>query len=332
MTVVGVLGAGSWGTALAHLLTRAGNDVRLWAYEAEVVEAINHQHRNPIFLPGAELDPRLKATADATEAIRSAECVLTVSPSHVTRAVLTRIAPGLPAGSLVTCATKGIETDTLQLMHEVAAEVLPPHRFVALSGPSFALEVYAGQPTAVVAASADAEAAAAVQRLFSTGNFRVYSNSDVIGTELAGAVKNVIAIAAGIAEGLGLGNNPRAALVTRGLAEITRLGLALGADRQTFAGLAGMGDLILTTSGQLSRNRSLGAALARGTTLEDYCRAHQSVAEGVNTARAAVRLAERHGVELPITEKVHAILFDGLDPRRAIGELMDRTPKPELWT
>jgi glycerol-3-phosphate dehydrogenase (NAD(P)+) len=332
MSVIGVLGGGSWGTVLADLLTRAGHDVRLWAYEAEVVEAVNTTHSNPVFLPGAALDDRLKATDDPTEAIRAADCVLAVSPSHVTRQVLQRVAPVLLEGALIACATKGIETETLKLMHEVAAEVLPSHRFVALSGPSFAREVFAGEPTAVVAASADPGAAEAVQHLFTTATFRVYSNPDVVGTELAGAVKNVIAIAAGIAEGLGLGHNPRAALVTRGLAEITRLGLALGAEARTFAGLAGMGDLILTTSGQQSRNRSLGVALAQGTSLEAHQGAHKSVAEGVNTARAAVRLAARHGVELPITAKVHAILFDGLDPRQAIGELMIRTPKPEQWT
>jgi glycerol-3-phosphate dehydrogenase (NAD(P)+) len=332
MSVIGVLGAGSWGTTLANLLATAGHDVRLWAYEAEVVEAVNRDHQNPVFLPGRPLDPRLQATADPTVAIRSAECVLAVTPSHVSRTVLARIAPGFPPDLLVVSATKGIETESLKLMHEVADDVLPPHRFVALSGPSFALEVHAGQPTAVVAASADPEAARAVQELFSIAHFRVYSNADVVGTELAGSLKNVIAIAAGIAQGLGLGHNPRAALITRGLAEITRLGLALGADRQTFAGLAGLGDLVLTTSGALSRNRSLGEALAKGTRLADYQRSHQSVAEGVNTARAAVRLAERRGVEMPITEKVHAILFGDLTPKQAIADLMERTPKPEQWT
>jgi len=332
MSVVGVLGAGSWGTTLANLLATAGHDVRLWAYEAEVVEAVNRDHRNPIFLPDCALDPKLQATADPTVAIRSAECVLAVAPSHVVRAILTRIAPGFPPDQLLVSATKGIETDSLKLMHEVAADVLPRHRFVALSGPSFAVEVHRGQPTAVVAASTDPNAARTVQELLSIENFRVYSNPDVVGTELAGSLKNVIAIAAGIAQGLGLGYNPRAALITRGLAEITRLGLALGADRETFAGLAGLGDLVLTTSGGLSRNRSLGEALAKGTSLLEYQRSHQSVAEGVNTARAAVRLAERSGVEMPITEKVHAILFGDLTPKQAIADLMERTPKPEQWT
>jgi glycerol-3-phosphate dehydrogenase (NAD(P)+) len=332
MSVVGVLGAGSWGTTLANLLAKAGHDVRLWAYEAEVVESVNRDHRNPIFLPDCALDPKLQATADPTVAIRSAECVLAVAPSHVVRAVLTRIAPGFPPDQLLVSATKGIETDSLKLMHEVAADVLPRHRFVALSGPSFAVEVHGGQPTAVVAASTDPKAARTVQELLSIDNFRVYSNPDVVGTELAGSLKNVIAIAAGIAQGLGLGYNPRAALITRGLAEITRLGLALGADRETFAGLAGLGDLVLTTSGALSRNRSLGEALAKGTSLLEYQRSHQSVAEGVNTARAAVRLAERSGVEMPITEKVHAILFGDLTPKQAIADLMERTPKPEQWT
>jgi glycerol-3-phosphate dehydrogenase (NAD(P)+) len=332
MSVVGVLGAGSWGTTLANLLAKAGHDVRLWAYEAEVVESVNRDHRNPIFLPDCALDPKLQATADPTVAIRSAECVLAVAPSHVVRAVLTRIAPGFPPDQLLVSATKGIETDSLKLMHEVAADVLPRHRFVALSGPSFAVEVHGGQPTAVVAASTDPKAARTVQELLSIDNFRVYSNPDVVGTELAGSLKNVIAIAAGIAQGLGLGYNPRAALITRGLAEITRLGLALGADRETFAGLAGLGDLVLTTSGALSRNRSLGEALAKGTSLLEYQRSHQSVAEGVNTARAAVRLAERSGVEMPITEKVHAILFGDLTPKQAIDDLRKLTPKPEQWT
>ena len=332
MTVIGVLGAGAWGTTLADVMARAGNDVRIWAYEAEVVEAINRDHTNPIFLPDHDLDPRLKATADPTEAIRSAECVVVAAPSHVVREVLGRVAAACPDGALVASATKGIEIETLQLMHEVAGAVLPPHRFVALSGPSFASEVHAGQPTAIVASSADQAAAETVQRLFSTGPLRVYSNTDVVGTELAGALKNVIAIAAGMVEGLGLGHNPRAALITRGLAEMTRLGLRLGADRQTFAGLAGMGDLILTACGQQSRNRALGEALARGADLAEYQRVHRTVAEGVNTARAAVRLAERQGVELPIGEKVHAILFDRLEPKQAIIELMERTPKPEQWT
>lgn len=304
-------------------------DVSLWAYEAEVTRAINETHENPIYLPGGRLAPSVKATSDLLAAVTGAECLVLVSPSHVTRKVLATIAPVLPADTVVVSATKGLETDTLATMSEVAAAVLPPHRFVALSGPSFSQEVHAGQPTAVVAASTDPAASEAVQGLFSTPYFRVYSNLDVIGTELAGSLKNTIAIAAGIVEGLGLGHNPRAALVTRGLAEMTRLGVAAGADARTFAGLAGMGDLILTTCGNLSRNRSLGVAIAEGTSLARHQREHRTVAEGVNTAKAAVRLAARHGIEMPIAAKVAEVLFDGKPPRQAIAELMERTLKPE---
>ena len=326
---VAVLGAGSWGTTLADLLGRKGTDVTLWAFEPEVTRAINETNENPVYLPGARLAPSIKATSDLPAAVAGAECLVLVSPSHVTRSVLASIASGLPAGRLVVSATKGLETDTLATMSEVAAAVLPAHRFVALSGPSFAREVHAGQPTAVVAASTDPGASEAAQALLSVPHFRVYSNRDVIGTELAGSLKNTIAIAAGILEGLGLGNNPRAALVTRGLAEMTRLGVAAGADPRTFAGLAGMGDLILTTCGSLSRNRSLGEAIARGTSLAQYQREHRSVAEGVNTARAAGQLAARHGVEMPIAAKVAEVLFGDKSPRQAIAELMERTLKPE---
>ncbi|MBL8986930.1 MAG: NAD(P)-dependent glycerol-3-phosphate dehydrogenase [Gemmatimonadetes bacterium] len=327
-----VLGAGSWGTTLADLLARKGLPVVLWAYEPPVAESINQRHENFLYLAGCQLDARLRATTDAAAAVRGADVVVSASPSHVVRGVLTSVAGAVGAATVVASATKGIETDTLALMSDVAAEALPGRPFVALSGPSFAQEVYQGQPTAVVAASADPAAALAVQQLFATGYFRVYSNRDVVGTELAGALKNVIAIAAGILEGLGLGNNPRAALITRGLAEMSRLGAALGADPRTFAGLAGMGDLILTTCGALSRNRALGVAVAGGETLEHHRSGHRTVAEGANTARAAVRLAARHGVEMPICEKVAEVLFENKPPRQAIAELMERTLKPEQGT
>ena len=331
MSPVAVLGAGGWGTTLADLLARKGLDVRLWAYEDTVVESIARDHENPLFLPGCRLAPSLTASSDLGAVVAGAEFIVSVAPSHVVRGVLQRAAGAVGADAVVVSATKGIETDTLLLMSEVAEETLPRRRFVALSGPSFAREVWQGQPTAVVAASIDRGAAEAVQQLFSTGYFRVYSNRDVIGTELAGALKNVIAIAAGMLEGLGLGHNPRAALITRGLAEMTRLGVALGADAGTFAGLAGMGDLILTTCGNLSRNRALGVALAQGATFETYRREHRTVAEGANTAQAAVRLAGRHGVELPITTQVAKILFEQKPARQAVTELMERTLKPEQW-
>jgi glycerol-3-phosphate dehydrogenase (NAD(P)+) len=331
MTTVAVLGAGSWGTTLANLLAGKGETVRLWAYEPEVVEAINRTHENPLFLPGVRLGANLRAFGDPREAVSGAGVILSAPPSHVTRAVVDRVREAVVPGVLVVSATKGIENDTLALMSEVFAERLPEARFVALSGPSFAIEVCQGQPTAVVAAARDESSALAAQQLFATPTFRVYSGRDVVGVELAGALKNVIAIAAGILEGLGLGHNPRAALITRGLAEITRLGVAMGADPSTFAGLAGMGDLVLTTTGSLSRNRALGVALAQGQTLEEYRTAHRSVAEGANTSRAGVALGARMGVELPIIQKVCEVLFSGKPARDAVPELMGRELKAELW-
>lgn len=295
------------------------------------MDEINGSHLNSLFLPDCRLAPSLIASGDPLAVIHRADVVLSVVPSHATRSVLERIGSRIADGQLYVSATKGIETERLKRMSEVAAELAPQARYVVLSGPSFALEVYQRQPTAVVAASTDGDAARRAQQVFSGGPLRVYSHHDVIGVELGGALKNVIAIAAGILEGLGLGHNPKAALITRGLAEMTRLGTALGADPMTFAGLTGMGDLVLTATGQLSRNRSLGAALGQGQGLADYAAAHRTVAEGVNTTRAAVRLAERAGVELPITAKVAEILFEGKQPALAVNELMERTLKAEQW-
>jgi glycerol-3-phosphate dehydrogenase (NAD(P)+) len=331
VSAVAVLGAGSWGTTLANLLAQKGESVRLWAYEPDVVEAINRAHENPVFLSGVPLDPGLRAFADAHEAVAGAGVIVSVAPSHAVRAVVGRVAEAVAPGALVISATKGIESDTLAFMSAVIAECLPEARFAALSGPSFAREVCQGQPTAVVAASREAAAALDAQRLFATATFRVYSGADVTGVELAGALKNVIAIAAGILEGLGLGHNPRAALLTRGLAEITRLGLAMGADPLTFAGLAGMGDLVLTATGDLSRNRALGVALAQGETLAQHRATHRTVAEGANTSRAGAALGARLGVELPIIEKVCEVLFTGKSARDAVPELMGRELKAEHW-
>lgn len=331
MTSIGVLGAGSWGTTLGDLLARKGHRVRLWAFEAEVVAAINQQHENPLFLPGSPLCASLKATSDPVEAVQGADVVLTVAPSPVVRRVVEQAKPGIGDAALIVSATKGIEPGSLQLMSAVLEDVLPTHRVTALSGPSFAVEVYQQQPTAVVAAARSDQTAREVQAVFSTPRFRVYSNTDVVGVELAGALKNVIAIAAGILEGLGLGNNPRAALITRGLAEMTRLGVAMGADPLTFAGLAGMGDLILTTTGALSRNRALGAALAQGMSLAEYNATHRTVAEGANTAQAALALAARLGTELPICAQVASILFEGKPAGQAVADLMERTLKSEQW-
>jgi glycerol-3-phosphate dehydrogenase (NAD(P)+) len=331
MTLVAVLGAGSWGTTLANLLAMKGDTVRIWAYEPEVVQAINREHQNPVFLPDFPLHPGLLAYGDAREAVADVPVIVSAAPSHAVRSVIRRITDVIKPEVLVVSATKGIETDTLALMSAVFQECLPEVRFAALSGPSFATEVCQGQPTLVVAASRTEATAQAAQQIFATPTFRVYSHHDVIGVELAGALKNVIAIAAGILEGLGLGHNPRAALITRGLAEITRLGVALGASPLTFAGLAGMGDLILTATGNLSRNRALGIALAQGQTFEEYRAQHRSVAEGANTSRAGAALGARMGVELPIIEKVGEVLFSGKPAREGIGELMARELKSEQW-
>ncbi|MEP7176079.1 MAG: NAD(P)H-dependent glycerol-3-phosphate dehydrogenase [Gemmatimonadales bacterium] len=331
VSAVAVLGAGSWGTTLANLLAAKGRPVRLWAYEREVVDSVNREHENALFLPGVRLATGLHAFADAAEAVEGARTIVSAPPSHAVRAVVSRMHQAVAPGALLVSATKGLETDTLALMSEVFAECLPQARFTALSGPSFAAEVCQGQPTAVVAAAREERTSRDAQELFATPAFRVYSGQDVIGVELAGALKNVIAIAAGILEGLGLGHNPRAALITRGLAEITRLGVAMGANPLTFAGLAGMGDLVLTTTGSLSRNRALGVAIARGETLESYRAQHRSVAEGANASRAGAALGRRMGVELPIIQKVCEVLFSGKPARDAVPELMERELKSEQW-
>jgi glycerol-3-phosphate dehydrogenase (NAD(P)+) len=326
-----VVGAGAWGTALADLLARNAHDVVLWAYERDVVEAVNARHANPRFLPGAAIDPSVRATCSLGDATAGAELVVYVTPSHVLRTVLKGDRHAVAADATLVVATKGIERGSLVVMTDVVKDELPGRPVVALSGPSFAAEVIARQPTAVVAASTSDAAAQLAQRAFSSETFRVYSHDDVVGVEVGGALKNVIAVAAGILEGLGLGHNPRAALITRGLAEITRLGAAMGADPLTFAGLAGMGDLVLTATGSLSRNRALGIAIGRGRTLEQYRAEHRSVAEGANASKAGAALGARLGVELPIIEKICDVLFDGKPAGDAVAELMTRELKSEQW-
>jgi glycerol-3-phosphate dehydrogenase (NAD(P)+) len=316
---------------LANLLASRGEEVMLWVRRPEVAREINASGHHPEQFPGHRLPPTLRATADLGEAVQERAVLVLAIPSQSMRSVLAAAERTAPGDALLVGASKGIEITSLKRMSEVAAETLPGRAYVALSGPSFAAEVLAGQPTAVVAAG-PAEAAARVQVLFGNGSFRVYTRGDLVGTELAGAFKNVIAIAAGLCEGLGLGSNPRAALITRGLAEITRLGVASGAAPLTFAGLAGVGDLVLTSWGPLSRNRALGVALGRGEALEQYAARTRHALEGVPTARAALALAGHAGVELPISAKVAECLFDAKPPRQAISELMERTPKPEQWT
>ena len=327
---IAVIGGGAWGTALADLLARKGDDVTLWAREPEVVESVNQRHVNDMFLPGAPLAPTLRAARELAAAVRGAEVIVSAAPSHAVRPVMTQVARSITGTPLVVSASKGLDPDRLERPSTVLSEVLPAGTpITVLSGPSFALEVYQRQPTAVVAAAADHPLAERVQRIFSTPYFRVYSHTDVIGVELGGALKNVIALAAGILDGLGLGFNTRAALITRGLAEITRLGVALGAQPMTFAGLAGLGDLILTATGALSRNRGLGVALGQGQSVAQALARTQAVVEGVNTARTAVALGERHGVELPIAREVANVLFQNKPPRQAVADLMERELKAE---
>jgi len=317
---------------LADLLAKKGETVTLWAREPEVVEAINRDHVNPIFLPAAPLAPGLRASGDVAATVRDAEVVVSAAPSHAVREVIARVAAAVTGHPLIVSVSKGLEPERLVPISIVLAEAFGAATPVAvLSGPSFAQEVYQAQPTAVVAAALEEEVARRTQQVFSCSYLRVYSHTDVVGVELGGALKNVIALAAGILEGLGLGHNTRAALITRGLAEITRLGVALGAHPLTFAGLAGMGDLILTATGALSRNRGLGVELGKGKTLQQALAGKQSVAEGVPTARVAVALGEKHDVELPIAREVAAVLFDGKPARRAVMELMDRDLKAEQW-
>lgn len=330
MTHAAVVGGGAWGTAIADLLARNGHSTTLWAREGDVVAEVNAAHRNSRFLAGAELHEALRATDDAAAAVRGAELVVFAAPSHALRAVAASTRAHLHRGATLTVATKGIERDTLLVMTDVVASELPDRPVVALSGPSFAAEVAARQPTAVVAASADRLAAERVQQALSAREFRVYTHDDVVGVELGGALKNVIAIATGMVEGLGLGHNSRAALITRGLAEIARLGAALGANPATFAGLAGIGDLVLTCTGALSRNRAVGVEIGAGGTLRDILAGRDTVAEGVLSTESAHALAQREGVEMPIVRAVHRVLFDGAPARAGIGELMARELRPEL--
>jgi glycerol-3-phosphate dehydrogenase (NAD(P)+) len=330
MTFVAVVGAGAWGTALADLLARNGHSVRLWAREPDVAESIASRHENVRFLAGVALSSALAASTTIGDVVRGADLVLFAAPSEHLRTVATSTVSVLQPGATLAVATKGIEPGTLAVMTQVVREATAgAHAVVALSGPSFAAEVAARQPTAVVAASTTPAAATLVQQALASNEFRVYTHPDVLGVELGGALKNVMAVATGVSDGLGLGANSRAALVTRGLAEMTRLGVALGARASTFAGLAGLGDLVLTCTGALSRNRAVGEAIGRGETLADVLAGRETVAEGVVTARSALALAERAGVEMPIVRAVNRVLFEGRPARRSIADLMERELRAE---
>ncbi len=334
MKKIAIIGGGSWGTALSMALSRSSraHRVALWAHSADVVEVLSARRVNEIYLPGFALPPDLQVTASLEHALAEANIVLGVMPSAHARSIYRAMRPFVPPGSIFVSATKGLEPATHQRISEVIAEELGPHsasRVAGLSGPSFAVEVAAGHPTAVVLASAKPKLASEVQEEFSGPRFRLYTNDDLIGTEIAGAVKNVIAIAAGICTGLELGTNTVAALITRGLAEMTRLAVSLGGRRETLSGLAGVGDLILTATGELSRNRAVGVELGKGRDLSEILGATRQIAEGVGTAAATLELARRAGVEMPITEQVHSVLTEGRVTRDAIRDLMERRLKQE---
>ena len=329
---VAVVGAGSFGTCLAILLAENNSAVDLWARDPALAEAINRHHRNPRYLTEFRLPETIRATASLETALGDKEIVLSVVPSHGVREVWAEAGRYTDPEALIVSASKGIEVGTGRLMSEVLEEVLPTglgERVVVLSGPSFAREVAEGRPTALTVASRNESFAIAVQSLLSSPLLRCYSNTDVTGVELGGALKNVIAIAVGVADGMELGTNARAALITRGLAEITRLGAELGANPLTFLGLSGLGDLILTCTGDLSRNRRVGVEIGRGKKLEDVLAGLHQIAEGVRTARSAWELAQTHQVEMPITEAVYRVLYEGKDFRAAVREIMTRQLRSE---
>ncbi len=333
MARLAILGAGSWGTALAIQLTgESGHDVHLWEFRPDAVEALKHDRENREFLPGALFPDGITVTNDLGETLADAEIVLIVVPSQVTRAVLQQVDPAAVKDKILVGCSKGIENGTLKRMSEIAEEVFGPDvagRYVALSGPSHAEEVSQRIPTTVVAAGRDLGLAKRVQQEFSSSTFRVYSSQDVVGVELGASLKNVIAIASGICDGMGFGDNTRGALMTRGLHEISRLGLQLGGQRETFAGLSGMGDLITTCTSRHSRNRYVGEQLGKGRRLNDILKNMHMIAEGVATTKSAYDLAAREKVEMPITHQVYRILFEDADAREAVTALMTRSLKVE---
>ncbi len=332
MAKFAVVGAGAWGTALAAHSARLGHAVTLWALEPEVAEEIRTRHANSIYLPGLSLPETLDATTDVAAAVANAEVVILVPPSSHLRSVVTQVTPALGPETILVVATKGIEEGSLKLMSEVVVEAAPEveERLVFLSGPSFAKEVARGLPTDVVVASAGMSAAHTVQELIHAPNFRTYASADPVGVQVGGAIKNVLAIATGACDGLSFGDNARAAVITRGLAEMTRLGVALGANPLTFLGLSGVGDLVLTCAGDLSRNRTLGKQLALGVDPKAYLASQRSVAEGFSTSAAAQALAAKLGVEMPITENVYEVLHGGRPLKDAVKMLLERSYKDEL--
>jgi glycerol-3-phosphate dehydrogenase (NAD(P)+) len=331
MKRIAIIGGGSWGTALAIVAARAGHEVLLWSRNPDVVRSINEDRVNSRYLKSVQIPSSVTATSELNTTLGAAELVLFAAPSHAARELLTTISPHLNEASIIVSVSKGIEIETGKRISEIAKEVIgTTNRFVCLSGPSFAKEVVNGHPTAIVAASKDAAAARTVQNDLSFENLRIYTNTDVIGTEIGGSVKNVMAIAAGMAAGLGFGSNSVAALITRGLAEITRFARREGAQVETLMGLAGLGDLVLTCTGTLSRNRFVGEELGKGRTLEEIAAELNEVAEGIKTARAVKQLADRANLEMPIVNEVNAVLYTGKSAREAVAELMNRPLREEV--
>ena len=329
MSYISVIGAGSWGTTLASLLAEKGYDVCLWSHEEEVAEEIRERRRNSAYLSDVVLPAGLKATHDLEEAVKKARYILNVVPTQFTRSVFAGAAQFIREGAVIVSASKGIEHGTLMTVSSILAGITGK-QIAVLSGPSFAREVINKLPTAVTMATDNAETALLLQEIFNTAYFRVYTHTDMLGVELGGALKNVIAIASGICDGLGLGHNARAALITRGIAEITRLGERMGADKRTFSGLSGIGDLVLTCTGPLSRNYSVGVNLGKGKKLQEILSATKSVAEGVATSLSAYELSLKFGVEMPIVEQVHEVIYREKGAAEAVDLLMTRALRPEF--
>ncbi len=328
MEKIAIIGAGSWGTALAMLLAEKGYDISLWVYEEELVEDINKKRVNTRYYPGVILSENIHAFSDLGQVVREASYVINVVPTQYTRGVFSRLSEYIDHGTKIISASKGIEKGSLKTVTEIIRE-LTGLEAAALSGPSFASEVIQKRPTAVTIATEDKETAEILQRLFNTDYFRVYTNADVLGVELGGALKNVMAIAAGISDGLGLGSSARAALITRGLTEMTRLGVAMGAKENTFWGLSGLGDLVLTCTDTLSRNHTVGFRLGRGEKLSDILSGMIMVAEGIATSESAHELSKRYDVEMPIVEQVYKVIYEGKEPMAAVKDLMTRSLKAE---
>lgn len=329
---IAVVGGGSWGTSLAYLLADKGHSVNLWVYEKDLVDEILKKGENTLYLPGTKLPQNIQPTASIQEALTSSTLMVFVVPSHVARKVLLQVVPHLPADLPIVCASKGIESESLMLMSEVMKAILPSshhRRLAVLSGPSFAKEVCERHPTAVVLASEDQTLAESLAVDFTTSYFKVFTSEDMIGVQLGGALKNVIALASGGVEGLGFGYNTRAALISRGLAEITRLGIAMGANPRTFSGLSGLGDLVLTCTGEMSRNKTVGFKIGQGMKLSEILKQMRMVAEGVHNAKSAYGLARKLRIRMPIVEQIYAVLFEDKEPRLALSELLEGAGGPE---